>query len=81
MWSYNIKCKYMFMFPLKNSARKGLTGKNVLSRWHNENNLTTGNILTGPSCCNCRVLQWRHLSYVASQNAENSPNCSRAYLG
>ena len=24
MWSYDIKCKYMFMFPLKNSARKGL---------------------------------------------------------
>ena len=24
MWSNNIKCKYMFMFPLKNSARKEL---------------------------------------------------------
>ena len=24
MWSDNIKCKYMFMFPLKNLARKGL---------------------------------------------------------
>ena len=24
MWSNDIKCKYMFMFPLKNLARKGL---------------------------------------------------------
>ena len=24
MWSKDIKCKYMFMFPLKNLARKGL---------------------------------------------------------
>ena len=24
MWSNDIKCKYMFMFPLKNVARKGL---------------------------------------------------------
>ena len=24
MWSNNIKCKYMFMFPMKNLARKGL---------------------------------------------------------
>ena len=23
MWSNDIKCKYMFMFPLKNLARKG----------------------------------------------------------
>ena len=26
MWSNDIKCKYMFMFPLKNLARKGLKG-------------------------------------------------------
>ena len=25
MWRNDIKCKYMFMFPLKNLARKGLT--------------------------------------------------------
>ena len=25
MWSNGIKCKYMFMFHLKNLARKGLT--------------------------------------------------------
>ena len=25
MWSNDIKCKYMFMFPLKNLARKGLS--------------------------------------------------------
>ena len=25
MWSNDTKCKYMFMFPLKNLARKGLT--------------------------------------------------------
>ena len=25
MWSNDIKCKYMFVFPLKNLARKGLT--------------------------------------------------------
>ena len=25
MWSNDIKCKYMFLFPLKNLARKGLT--------------------------------------------------------
>ena len=24
MWSNDIRCKYMFMFPLKNLARKGL---------------------------------------------------------
>ena len=24
MWSNDIKCKYMFMFPLKNLAHKGL---------------------------------------------------------
>ena len=24
MWSNDIKCKYMFMFPLKNLARKGI---------------------------------------------------------
>ena len=24
MWRYDTKCKYMFMFSLKNSARKGL---------------------------------------------------------
>ena len=26
IWSNDIKCKYMFLFPLKNLARKGLTG-------------------------------------------------------
>ena len=26
MWSNDIECKYMFMFPLKNLARKGLKG-------------------------------------------------------
>ena len=25
MWINDIKCKYMFMFPVKNLARKGLT--------------------------------------------------------
>ena len=25
MWSNDMKCKYMFKFPLKNLARKGLT--------------------------------------------------------
>ena len=25
MWRKDIKCKYMFFFPLKNLARKGLT--------------------------------------------------------
>ena len=28
MWSNDIKCKYMFMFPLKKLARKGLTWLN-----------------------------------------------------
>ena len=31
MWSNDIKCKYMFMFPLKNLARKGLIVCMVLS--------------------------------------------------
>ena len=25
MWGNDMKCKYMFMFPLKNLARKGLS--------------------------------------------------------
>ena len=27
VWNNDIKCEYKFMFPLKNLARKGLTGK------------------------------------------------------
>ena len=30
MWSNDIKCKYMFMFPLKNLARKELTHVSLL---------------------------------------------------
>ena len=29
VWSYDIKCKYMFMFPLQNVACKGLTVKSL----------------------------------------------------
>ena len=29
MWRNDIKCKYMFMFPLKNLARKGLIRRNI----------------------------------------------------
>ena len=38
MWSNDIKCKYMFMFPLKNLARKGLISnlKHLMhTNWHN----------------------------------------------
>ena len=32
MWSNDIKCKYMFMYPLKNLARKGLSNNYL---WNN----------------------------------------------
>ena len=32
MWSNDIKCKYMFMFPLTNWPRKGLTGGLMLNK-------------------------------------------------
>ena len=31
MWRNDIKCKYMFMFSLKNLARKGLISENPLT--------------------------------------------------
>ena len=31
MWSNDMKCKYMFMFPLQNLAHKGLTTPSQLS--------------------------------------------------
>ena len=35
MWSNGIKCKYMFMFPLKNLARKGLSwAGHSLRQWN-----------------------------------------------
>ena len=33
IWSYDIQCKYMFMFPLKNLACKGLTHQYMPSSW------------------------------------------------
>ena len=33
MWSNDTKCKYMFMFPLKNLARKGLNEKSCNPLW------------------------------------------------
>ena len=41
IWSYDIKCKYMFMFPLKNLARKGLTHQYMPSSWGTGWPLTT----------------------------------------
>ena len=33
MWNNDIKCKYMFLFPLKNLARKGLTMFSGIYLW------------------------------------------------
>ena len=33
MWSNDIECKYMFMFPLKNLARKGLRDVDALHQF------------------------------------------------
>ena len=39
MWRNDIKCKYMFMFSLKNLARKGLTHIELNLFWGNVKNL------------------------------------------
>ena len=62
MWSNDIKCKYMFMFPLKNLARKELTHVSLLcSSCH----IHTPNSNNYWNECNPRVQ-----SSSASENAE-----------
>ena len=34
MWRNDIKCKYMFMFSLKNLARKGLRGRSTYYKYN-----------------------------------------------
>ena len=46
MWSNDIKCKYMFMLPLKNLARKGLTLLVLRTEnWTNQVNTIAANAL------------------------------------
>ena len=54
MWSDDIKCKYMFMFPLKNLARKGLILNNTDYLSMLGFNLNDVN-KRGP-CCACSVM-------------------------
>ena len=56
MWRNDTKCKYMFMFPLKNLARKGLISKLLMSWWHWEpvlkNFLQNGGHFVNALCVN-----------------------------
>ena len=50
MWSNDIICKYMFLFPLKNLARKGLIVSSV------QRVFVDGVWPTGPWCCDLASL-------------------------
>ena len=56
MWRNDTKCKYMFMFPLKYLACKGLISKLLMSWWHWEpvlkNCLQNGGHFVNAFCVN-----------------------------
>ena len=76
MWSNDIKCKYMFMFPLKNLARKGLRSIHVSkwekgpSQWKKTSSFSVPGV--GWGVVNLRALNFQHcitfLSFVVFFN-------------
>ena len=55
MWSNDIKCKYMFMFPLKNLARKGLS---------NQSDIHNPNCLLNPVRCHYNAVSFLQTIHV-----------------